>query len=50
MEQKSHRLIQLYIDGWKENNINKIIQPLANNCVIIESHGPTYSNVKEVKQ
>jgi len=50
MEQKFRRLTQLYIDGWKENNINKIIQPLANNCVIVESHGPTYSNVKEIKQ
>jgi len=50
MEHKNRKLIQLYIDGWKENNINKIIQPLANDCVIIESHGPIYYGVKQVKQ
>ena len=36
-------LIQKYIDGWKEGNSDKIRSVLSNDCVVIESHGPTYN-------
>ncbi|MBI1984605.1 MAG: nuclear transport factor 2 family protein [Candidatus Wildermuthbacteria bacterium] len=44
------QLIQKYVDGWKENDIEKIIAPLSDECVIIESHGPTYQGIKQVKK
>lgn len=50
MHKKLKKLIQTYIDGWKENNIEKILRPLINNCIIIESHGPTYHGKQQIKQ
>ncbi|MCX7123391.1 MAG: nuclear transport factor 2 family protein [Gammaproteobacteria bacterium] len=41
-------LIEQYIDGWKENNLNKIAGCLTENITIIESHGPTYSGIESV--
>jgi hypothetical protein len=40
--QEAHRLITAYVEGWKINNPAQIIDTLAPNCVIVESHGPTY--------
>lgn len=50
MEQKAQKLFQQYVDGWKENNIEKIVSSLDNDCVIIESHGPTYRGVQQVRR
>lgn len=46
---KAKHLIQNYIEGWKQNNAQKIVRQLARNCLIIESHGPTYHGVNDVK-
>lgn len=46
----ARKLIQMYVDGWKENNIDLICKPLAKNCIIIESHGPTYKGLNDVKE
>lgn len=43
-------LIQLYIDGWKENDVSKIIKSLAPYCEIIESHGPIYRGAHKIKK
>jgi hypothetical protein len=40
--QEAHQLIIAYIEGWKINNPAQIIDTLATDCIIIESHGPTY--------
>jgi hypothetical protein len=40
--QKAYDLINAYIEGWKINDPAQIIATLAPDCVIIESHGPTY--------
>jgi hypothetical protein len=42
-------LIQLYINGWKQNDITMITAPLAENCIVIESHGPTYYGMQSIK-
>lgn len=47
---KARKLILLYVDGWKENNVIKIIEPLASDCIIIESHGPLYKGIEKVKK
>lgn len=44
------KLIETYINGWKANDIDLICQPLSHNCTIIESHGPTYHGIKDVKE
>ncbi|KKP61558.1 MAG: putative cytosolic protein [Candidatus Levybacteria bacterium GW2011_GWA2_37_36] len=46
---RTRKIIQTYVDGWKENNINKILKALTNSCVIVESHGPTYHGTDDVK-
>lgn len=43
-------LIQSYINGWKQLDLSLVLSPLSENCVIIESHGPTYQGVEEVKR
>jgi hypothetical protein len=43
-------LIQRYVDGWKEGDEKKILNTLADDCIIIESHGPTYRGKESVKQ
>ncbi len=42
--------IQDYINGWRQNDADKIIRTLTEDCVIIESHGPTYHGVEEIRQ
>lgn len=49
-DKKAKKLIRLYVDGWKENDVKKIIRPLAEDCLIIESHGPTYKGIEDVKE
>lgn len=50
MKKKIEQLIQTYVDGWKEDNINKILQSLTDNCTIIESHGPIYHGQQEIRE
>lgn len=47
---EAFKLVQLYVDGWKENNLSKITKPLASNCEIIESHGPIYKGIDKVRK
>ncbi|MES2615009.1 MAG: nuclear transport factor 2 family protein [Bdellovibrionota bacterium] len=48
MKKNYLNLIQNYINGWKQNNFEMIKNALADDCVIIESHGPKYNGIKEV--
>lgn len=48
-EQVARGLIQVYIDGWKQNSLSQIISPLSKDCLIVESHGSTYRGMDEVK-
>lgn len=42
-------IIEQYIAGWKENDEAKILAVLDPDCIIIESHGPTYRGLEKVK-
>lgn len=42
-------LVQRYITGWKENDLTIILSCLTNDCVIIESHGPTYCGIADIE-
>ena|SRR3990170_976447 len=45
---KVQNLIEQYVEGWKKNNLEKILDCLSKDCVIIESHGPTYRGKEAV--
>ena len=40
--QQAYKLIELYVEGWKDNDIDKILTTLNDDCIIIESHGPSF--------
>jgi ketosteroid isomerase-like protein len=44
------KLTQQYINGWKANDLAQIIAPLAEDCTVIESHGPTYQGIVAIKR
>lgn len=43
-------MIQKYVDGWKRNDLSQILSSVTENCVIVESHGPTYEGVSALKK
>lgn len=43
-------IVQIYINGWKQNNLDMILSSLAEDCVIIESHGPIYQGSAALKK
>lgn len=50
METDHRHLLVTYIEGWKSGNQEKILSPLTEDCLIIESHGPTYRGKEKIKQ
>ena len=44
----ARRVVLSYVEGWKENNREKILRCLDPECVVIESYGPTYRGVEMV--
>jgi ketosteroid isomerase-like protein len=40
--QKARQLIAAYVEGWKVNDPARVIATLTPDCVVVESHGPTY--------
>ncbi len=48
--QEAKRLVETYVEGWRRNDLVKIVGTLSPNCIIIESHGPTYRGIKLVQQ
>lgn len=43
------KIIQSYVEGWREGKEEKILGCLAEDCIIIESHGPTYRGKTTVR-
>ena len=41
-------VVQIYVDGWREGDRAKILSGLDEECVIIESYGPTYHGIVKV--
>lgn len=44
--QDAYKLVTTYVEGWKINNPAQIIDTLASDCIIVESHGPTYRGLE----
>jgi hypothetical protein len=50
MEVLALDLVQQYMNGWKQNNLPLIISCLTKNCIVIESHGPTYHGIEAIER
>jgi hypothetical protein len=50
IEKITFNLVQQYINGWKQNDLPMIISCLTEDCVVIESHRPTYHGVSDIEQ
>jgi ketosteroid isomerase-like protein len=48
MDEKA--LMQRFVDGWKKGLADEILDALSDDCIIIESHGPTYRGKESVKR
>jgi uncharacterized protein (TIGR02246 family) len=49
-KKEAETLIDAYVDGWRKNDGSKILATLAPDCVIVESHGPTYRGIETVRK
>lgn len=53
VEAKNHnlakKLIQIFISGWKQQNLHKITLPLSSNCALINSQGQIVSGIKTIQ-
>lgn len=49
-KESAFALMQQYINGWKLNDIEVIISSLDSDCTVIESHGPTYYGIIQMRK
>ena len=49
-QQVANNLVTAYVDGWKYNKPEQVLSTLSPDCLIIESHGPTYQGTHHVSQ
>jgi hypothetical protein len=49
-KQQAFDLINAYVEGWKVNDVERVLGTLTENCEIIESHGPTYRGREHVRR
>ena len=50
VEKIAFTLTQQYINGWKRNDLSMILSCLTENCMVIESHGPTYHGIADIER
>jgi len=50
LEKNAFELVRQYISGWKQNDLHLITSCLAENCVVIESHGPVYNGIRDIEK
>jgi ketosteroid isomerase-like protein len=43
-------LITSYVEGWRAGDVDRVLGTLTDDCVVIESHGPTYRGVDQVRR
>jgi hypothetical protein len=49
IEKQAFELVSQYLEGWKQNNLNMIKSCLKEDCIVIESHGPTYHGIRDIE-
>lgn len=48
-DKQAKQLVETYIYGWRDHDMEKILDVLADDCVIVESHGPRYNGKEKVQ-
>ena len=48
--QQARQLVEAYVEGWRENDLPMITSTLSPDCLVIESHGPTYRGIDTVRE
>lgn len=48
--ERARDLVDDYVEGWVNADITRILNPLSDDCNIVESHGPTYYGKEQVKR
>ena len=49
-EKFARELVDNYVLGWESGNEARILSPLSDDCIIVESHGPTYHGTDEARK
>jgi ketosteroid isomerase-like protein len=49
-DQEAKRLIAAYVEGWRGDDLQKIVSALSPDCIVIESHGPTFRGLEAIRQ
>jgi hypothetical protein len=49
-EEQARALATAYVEGWKSGDAESVLSTLTPDCLIIESHGPTYAGRDQVRQ
>ncbi len=44
----ARRLVADYTEGWRTGDAQRVLGTLAGDCIVIESHGPTFSGRAEI--
>jgi ketosteroid isomerase-like protein len=47
---KKRKLVEEYVNGWREGDEEKIMRHLSSDCVIVESDNSTYRGREEIYQ
>jgi hypothetical protein len=47
---QAKELVEEYTVGWVKSDERLICAPLSESCLVIESHGPTYRGLPEIKR
>jgi hypothetical protein len=49
-QKAAQQLVEDYVEGWRNNDPDKIECTLTPDCIVIESHGPTYRGTAIIRQ
>jgi ketosteroid isomerase-like protein len=49
-DRMAKRLVETYVDGWRRNDLQNVLSPLSPDCIVIESHGPTFHGIEAIRQ
>jgi ketosteroid isomerase-like protein len=47
---RARALITSYVDGWRAGDVDRVLGTLTPDCLVVESHGPTYRGTELVRQ
>jgi ketosteroid isomerase-like protein len=48
--ERARALITAYVEGWRAGDADRVLSTLTSDCLVIESHGPTYRGAGLVRE